>query len=310
MLFAQQTLHITSTTLQRMFLLKPDAVVNQILFYCLFRAAEDHGVLVHSVFVASTHVHMVVTDVRGEVSEFMHWFSMMTAKNLIAYYEKQYPEMYLESIWSKQPYNAPVLANANAVIKAIAYDVTNPEKDGLVRDFRDWPGVCSRPHDWTQPARKVKRPEGLAFSRRDTEHREVTVKFTVPPALCDRSLQLAVDDVNAAIRDNTKSIRKEFELEGRTWLGEEGVLAVSPFDSPNTPRSKGKRVPNFACGGDEALMKACLTLLRLFRHAYHECMQRYLAGDHTAVFPAGTYLMRQRHHVACEELRPPWCVAV
>jgi hypothetical protein len=39
-------------------------------------------------------------------------------------------------------------------------------------------------------------------------------------------------------------------------------------------------------------------------------MRRYLAGDRTVVFPAGTYLMRKRHHVCCDELRPPWCVAV
>jgi hypothetical protein len=178
-----------------------------------------------------------------------------------------------------------------------------------VRDFRDWPGICSRPHDWTQPARKVRRPDGLAFNDKNKKHREVAVQFTVPPVLRDRRLHAAVDDVNAVIRDTTKSIRKEFEMDGRPWLGVEGVLAVSPFDSPKTPRPKGKRVPNFACGGDSALMKECLTLLRLFRQLYREAMQRYRAGDRNIVFPAGTYLMRKRHHAVCEELRPPWCVA-
>jgi putative transposase len=292
-----------------MFLLKPDPVVNQILLYCLFRAAEKYGVLIHSIVIESTHLHMVVTDVRGEMSDFMHWFDMMSAKNLIAYYKQQHPDVHLEGIWSKQRYVATVLACENAVLKAIVYGTTNPVKDGLVRDFRDWPGLCSRPHDWTQPPRVVKRPEGLGFKDSVQEHREVSVQYTVPPMFRDRPLQNVVEDVNALIRDATKSVRKEFELDKRSFLGVDGVLAVSPFDSPNTPRPKGGRVPSFAAGGDSALLKTCLAWLRLFRQTYRECMQRYLAGDRTVVFPPGTYLMRVRHHVTCEELRPPWCVA-
>jgi len=72
-----------------MFLLKPDEVVNQVMLFCLFRAAEEFGVLVHSVMVESNHFHAVVTDVRGELSKFMHWVDMMTAKNLIAHYESK-----------------------------------------------------------------------------------------------------------------------------------------------------------------------------------------------------------------------------
>lgn len=57
------------------------------------------------------------------------------------------------------------------------------------------------------------------------------------------------------------------------------------------------------------LLKTCLTWLRMFRQAYRECMKRYLAGDRAVVFPPGTYLMRVRYGVSCEELKPPWCVA-
>ena len=87
---------------------------------------------------------MVVTDVRGELSDFMQWFDMMSAKCLIAHYRKLYPEQYLAEVWSKDHFNATVLPNANAVIAAIRYDLTNPVKDGLVRDYREWPGVKLR----------------------------------------------------------------------------------------------------------------------------------------------------------------------
>ena len=44
--FPGVTYHITRSTIGRMFLLRPDATVNQIMLFCLFRAAEKFGVLV------------------------------------------------------------------------------------------------------------------------------------------------------------------------------------------------------------------------------------------------------------------------
>lgn len=303
------TYHVTHTTIGRQFLLKPDDVVNQVLLFCLFRAATEYGVHVHSVMVESKHFHAVITDVRGELSRFMHWLSMMTAKNLIAYYEKLYPELYLAAIWSKDKYNATVLPNANAVIDAITYDLTNPVKDGLVSDYRAWPGLKSRPGDWTQPARIVKRPSGLAFSDNNKKDREVKVKYVVPPALRNRPVQHVVDDLHAMLRDMTRIFRKERALAGETFVGIKGVLAVHPFDSPRQPRVKGKRVPAFAAGGDKDLLREGIKRVRAFRQSYRECIQRFLAGACDVVFPAGTYLMRIRFGVSCDDWSPPWCHA-
>lgn len=303
------TYHVTRTTIGRMFLLRPDDVVNHVMLYCLFRAALDCGVLVHSVMVTSNHFHAVVTDVRGELSRFMHLLDMLSAKNLIAHYEKLCPELYLAQVWSSDKFDAVVLPNANAVTDAITYDLTNPVKDGLVHDYRLWPGVKSRPGDWMQPARIVKRPRGLDFSARSRKHRDVKVKYVVPPALGDRPLQRVVDDMHAHIHDVTRSIRADFKLQGRTWLGAKGVLAIHPFDVPRRPRIKGKRVPTFAAGGDIKLLKAGLKRVREFRQRYRECIQRFLAGARDVIFPAGTYLMRIRFGVCCDDWSPPWCHA-
>ncbi len=303
------TYHITRTTIGRMFLLRPDSVVTQVFLYCLFRAADIYGVLVHSVMVESNHFHMVITDVRGELSRFMCWLDSRIGKCLIAHYEKLYPDEHLAEIWSKDKYNAVVLANANAVIQAITYDATNPVKDGLVHDYREWPGLKSRPGDWMQPARSVKRPVGLGFNDRAKDHREVTVRFVVPPALKDRPLQHAVDGVHTMIRDTTKSIRKELALEGHSFMGAEAVCAVHPFDAPRKPRPKGRRVPTFAAGGDMALLKEGLQHVRSFRGRYRDCIERFLKGARDVVFPAGTYLMRVRFGVPCDDWSPPWCYA-
>lgn len=303
------TYHVTHTTVGRQFLLRPDAVVNQVMLFCLFYAAKEYGVLVHSVMVESNHFHAVVTDVRGNLSGFMHRFDMLSAKCLIAHWQAQYPELYLEQIWSASKYNAVVLPNANAVIDAITYDATNPVKDGLVSDYRDWPGLKSRPGDWMQPARSVKRPTGLAFKDSSKKDRQVQVKYVVPPALRDRAPQRAVDDVHFQIRNVTQSLRDERAAADESFLGAKAVMAMSPFDSPSTPRVKGKRTPTFAAGGDAELLKEGLKRVRAFRQSYRECVERFVAGARDVVFPAGTYLMRVRFGVTCHDWSPPWCHA-
>jgi putative transposase len=303
------TYHVTHTTVGRQFLLRPDAVVNQVMLFCLFYAAKECDVLVHSVMVESNHFHAVITDVFGKLPKFMHRFDMLSAKCLIMHWEKQYPELYLAQIWSTAKYNAVVLPNANAVINAIAYDATNPIKDGLVKDFRDWPGLKSRPGNWLHAAQPVRRPAGLAFKDSNPKDRKVKVQYVVPPALRDRPVQRAVDDVHARIRDVTASIRKERALLGKSFLGAKAVTNMSPFDSPSTPRIKGKLTPTFAAGGDTALLKEGLKRVRAFRQSYRDCIQRFLAGARDVVFPAGTYLMRVRFGVACDDWSPPWCHA-
>jgi hypothetical protein len=113
--------------------------------------------------------------------------------------------------------------------------------------------------------------------------------------------------MHAQIRTTTQSIRKDFALKGRTFLDVKGVLAVHPFDSPRKPRAKGKRVPTFAAGGDTELLKEGLKRVRAFRQSYRECIQRFLAGARDVMFPAGTYLMRVRFAVPCDDWSPPWC---
>ena len=309
MVHAGTTYHVTRTTIGRMFLLAPSPVVNRVIRFCLFRAAAIYEVQVHWVVVESNHFHAGVTDIRGNISRFMAWFDGMVAKNLVAHYEQTRPNEYLDAIWSKDHFNAVVLPNAEAVMKAMAYDLTNPVKDGLVHDYRQWPGLISRPGDWLKPKERARRVDGLFFSSKDKLSRYVDVKYTVPPVLAGRKLELRVDDMNALIRDSMKNAWTDMSLKKRSFLGVKGVLAVDPFESPQTPRLKGKRTPSFAAGGDTALLKEGLTLLRNFRKRYREAWTELRNGVRDVVFPAGTYLLRTRFGVTCDVLHPPWCIA-
>src|SRR4051794_11895903 len=65
---------ITRRVILRHMLLRPDEVMTEILLYVLAIAARRSGVQVHAFCAMSTHIHLVVTDVRGELPQFLHFF--------------------------------------------------------------------------------------------------------------------------------------------------------------------------------------------------------------------------------------------
>jgi REP element-mobilizing transposase RayT len=294
---------VTRTCDQRMYLLKPDPVVEQIVLYCLFRAANQFSILVHAASVESNHLHSVVTDPRGELSEFMKWFDRHVAMCLIAHYRRTHPRRHLEAVWSKHPFSATLLLTHSAILDAIVYTLTNPVKDGLVPDYRKWPGLNNRPSDWLQPVRYAARP-ALYFDQRKPEWSEVPYQFTIPPQFANRTPERFVRDVEALISEQQNALRAS--RTGRGFAGVQRVLAVNPFDSPDSIRPKGKLNPRLAAGGDSAALTHGMLALRLFRDAYRKAFEAFRRGL-AVVFPAGTYLMRRLYGVACHPLDASWC---
>lgn len=297
---------VTRTTLERRFLLRPDPIVNEVFTYCLFRAASIHGVLVHALCVESTHFHAVVTDVRGELSEFMRWLDRHVALCLMERYRESHPHRQLEGIWSKQPFGATLLLTHEAVIDEILYTLTNPVKDGLVRDYRKWPGLVSRPSDWLQPMRYARRPT-LYFDDEDDEAREVPARISIPPQFSDRDPAALVRDVEAHIRDRQHAAAATLADEGRSFLGHKAVVRQDPFDAPGSPRPRYTLNPRLAAGGNHDAIQQGVAALRLFREKYREAWRKFQRRLEVT-FPAGTYLMRRLYGVCCESFDTPWCV--
>src|SRR5512141_162500 len=70
---------ITRRVILRHMLLRPDRVMTRILHYLLAVAARRHGLEVHAFCAMSTHIHLVVTDVRGTLPDFLHTFHRTVA---------------------------------------------------------------------------------------------------------------------------------------------------------------------------------------------------------------------------------------
>jgi REP element-mobilizing transposase RayT len=77
---AQQLL--TRRCSERRFFLRPSNAVNEILRYVLAVAVQRHGVLLHAYCVLSNHLHVVVTDVKGNLPAFQQYLDSLVARSI------------------------------------------------------------------------------------------------------------------------------------------------------------------------------------------------------------------------------------
>jgi putative transposase len=306
MCVAGGTYLVTRTTANRRFLLKPSAVVSQCFLYCIARAARRHRVLLHALCVESTHYHLVVTDAHGELSEFVHWLDRHVACCLLEHYDRSHPHQHLDGIWSKDHFSATLLLTPEAVLAEIVYTLTNPQKDGLVSDYRQWPGLHTTPRDWLLPTRYAVRTN-LFFDQRNVALAEVGYEFVIPPQFADRDPESFARDVEALVEDKQRAVRASMGAQGCTFLGAVHVLTADPFDAPTSKRPKRTMNPRLAAGGNLEAMKQAAQALRSFRERYRRAWMAFCKGI-AVLFPAGTLLMRRRFNVPCEPLDTPWCI--
>ena len=114
---------ITRRCYQRTFRLRPSRRTEGIFLYCLGVAAEKTGVVVHAACVMSNHHHLVVTDVKGVLPDFLRELHRSTAKALNA------SQGQWENLWSAEQTSAVELGSDDDIIERMAYVVANPVQE-------------------------------------------------------------------------------------------------------------------------------------------------------------------------------------
>ena len=65
---------------QRQLLLRPDAVTNEAVVYCMAVAAKKRGIEIHTVNTMSNHIQYVCTDPEGNRPDFERDFHSLVAR--------------------------------------------------------------------------------------------------------------------------------------------------------------------------------------------------------------------------------------
>ena len=107
---------LTRTVKSRRHLLVPDdRIIEDIFKYSVAKAASRTGVTVQSACVMSNHIHLVVTDVRGELPKFTHWLFRTTALCIKRYRGIE------ENVWAAGHCSVQEIVTPDALTDAMAY---------------------------------------------------------------------------------------------------------------------------------------------------------------------------------------------
>lgn len=288
------TVMISRRTLRRHHLFRPDPAIRQFYLYTLALCARQFDVLVHAVVLMSTHEHLIVTDTKGRLPDFLHRLHRLVALGTKALRKWEGPT------WDHERPSVVRLLTVEAVLEKLAYVMANPVKAGLVQRARHWPGVMVLPQELGRRTWTLERPKVYFDPNSPQWPDAIELSLAMPPQLRDHYTDRAIRD--AVSRElERQELLAEQELKGRNWrvLGAQRVRQLSPYRRARTSEPIRGRNPTFAVGrGQTRLFFEAVAELRAFRLAYRRAFAHWRSGLRNAVFPRGTWGMRRFHGIA------------
>lgn len=281
---ANRTWFVTRRCSQRLFLLLPQPFVKQAFEYCLARAANDNGILLHSWLVMSDHYHLVLTDPLGRLPAFEQQLNSLVARILNAHWGRR------GGFWEIGSYDRVEPLTEGAVIDKIVYTLANPVSAGLVARAWRWDGASSINLEFGQN-RRVFRPEFL----RDGEAIEI-LRLVAPPSDVRSVAELNLD-VRERLQAREREVGDDFAKRNRRFLGMASALTLPWHTTPISKEAPRTLRPRFATRDREAMIRAIAAWkgwLECYRHAWIA----FRGGARDSVFPAGTYMLRVRYGIA------------
>jgi REP element-mobilizing transposase RayT len=265
-------------------------VINAIFKYCLAVALEKTGVQLHAACVMSNHHHLVVTDPRGALPDFLRELHRLTAKAINALQGKR------ENLWAAEPCSVVRLVTDEDIEDKIAYVAANPVKAGLVSQTDRWPGFSV----WGERVLRVAQPKSYFRRSGSACPIDARLEVTRPPSR-DRSRRAAGDVWRArVVRAIARRVASANRAARQSARGPIVGQTMAPIDRrPTTKEPLGRIRPTFS-----AMRRAVRDTLRLaerqFRRAYRRALEWWRSGRDGVVFPAGTWGMRSVPVVAID----------
>ena len=281
---------LTRRCSERRFFLRPSKAVNDTLRYVLAVAAERYGVVLHAFCVLSNHVHVVLTDVRGNLPAFERYLDSLVARSINALHG------HWESFWAPGSYSAVALLSPQDVLSKCAYVLANPVAAGLIRRGSEWPGLWSAPDQINSGPVQVKRPKHF-FRVNGPMPDNATLELACPPGF--ESPEAFRRQLVAAVMALEDQAARELASTGRSFLGVRRVLAQKPGDRPAPGEPRRELNPRIA-GRDKWKRMEAISRLKSFLADYRVAWLAFTRGLRNTVFPHGTYWMRVAYGVRCE----------
>lgn len=284
-----QTWFVTRRTTRRHYLLHPDAdeQVQQLYWYTTAVIAAECGIELHAVQMLSTHVHEVLTDVRGLLPRFLQQRNRLFA--LAVKCLRKWPE----EVFARAPANCVALYGPEAVVKEIAYTLANCVEAGLAETPEQWPGVTVSVDDIGQRVIKVARPASYFNPDNPRWPAVAEIRIATPQVLTKAYGERAKSVLRSVVDAAVKAARNAARAAGRVVQSVASLFGVPHERRATSPEAFGKRVPSFAAAGNRERAAEAALDRRTFLGAYREALERLKAGCRDVLFPRGTWRLRQ-----------------
>lgn len=296
LVLAGSTVMVTRRTLRRHHLFRPDPAIRQLYLYTLAVCAREFGVRVHAITLMSTHEHLVVTDVRGRLPDFLRRLHRLVSLGTKVLRKWEGPT------WDHERTSVVRLLTEQAIVEKLAYVMANPVKAGLVHRAKDWPGITVLAQELGRRTFVIKRPEGFFDPDNPKWPTEAALTLMLPPSLEQRYTPEAVrESVAAELSRQERLARQEVKARGWRVLGAERVRRLSPYRRATSFAPLRGTNPTFAVGrGQRKVFFQAAAELRAFRAAYRQALEQWRAGLRSVVFPQGTWWMCRAHGVVIQ----------
>jgi hypothetical protein len=292
-IFKGVTYMLTRRVRQRLLLLKPSPITNQVVGYVIAVMAQKWNMAFHEVMVMGNHWHPVMTDLDGNAARFEQDCHQFIARALNRYHGDS------ESLWANTQSNRVECVEGTDIINKIAYAMANPVEGRLVRYGHNWPGLRRA---WPSKPLTFRRPKKFFRGQKEGGPwpEEATLEFTRPPGFDDVSDEDLAASIKSAIDEREEKFRKQYDAEGKSFLGRRRVLEQSRYSQPQSEDEPRGIKPKLACRNKWRRIER-LQQDKRWLNGYRQALPRWCAGDRDVVFPAGTYKMRILHGVRCAE---------
>jgi len=282
---------VTRRCTQRQFLLLPDREVNEIFLYCLATAAERFSVQVHAVCVMSGHWHGIVTDLDGELPDFMAWVHKYVAKCMNAKLGRW------ENFWSSSHYSAVRLESPDDIMDKIVYVLTNPVAGYLVSRSHMWPGLHTARIAIGGKPMEAARPR-VHFRKDGPMPESASLFLKRPPGYKRMSNSKFTAEVKRRVQEMEDMIQADCRARGRRFLGRKACLKYRRSYRPKSREPRRELSPRIAARDMDLRIEA-LYRLSEFVGNYQAARDKWKSGIRNVLFPAGTYWLRVHFSVRC-----------
>jgi putative transposase len=295
---------ITSRCIERRYLFVPSEKVSQLIRYCLAQSAAEYGVLLHGATFMSSHAHLVVTDPRGVLPDFLQAFHGTLARALNAHHRRS------GSVFGRNNVHYERLGGEAAFVTALAYTASNPVSAFAVEFGRDWPGLRTQAKDMGHEGDELRRP-GHFFRHRSGEYRgdlpdKVTLRCELPPCVSPDRRGAFIHAVERAIGAAEADARADAKAKGARFMGAAACRRMSPDHRATSPEPHGPGTgPSRVLADDDVTRQALDAEYEGFLEAYRAARHAWEAGDREVVFPEGSWLIVRRHRACCAAAAGP-----